>query len=109
FFLDERQYRDDSVYDACNGNPDPFGCALRGLTFNQFCLDLMRQPRTLLGDAQREWLLNGLKESTAAVKFVVNNVPVTHIGVYPFDRWDGYDAERKQILEFIDANQITGV
>jgi len=29
--------------------------------------------------------------------------------VLPYDRWDGFDAERRDILEFIDANRIENV
>ena len=109
FVLDGRQYRDVPADDACSHNIDPAGFVLGPLTHNAGCLEILGQPRTMLGDAQRAWLMSGLLESTAPVKFIVNAVPLSFVGVLPYDRWDGYDAERRALLEFIDANQIDGV
>ena len=63
----------------------------------------------MLGPEQLEWLKAGLVQSAARVKFVVTDVPIEFVGVYPYDRWDGYDAERRELLEFIDANRIENV
>ena len=109
FVLDARQYRDPSAADACGDNPDPLGFLLGGLTRDGACAARLREPRTMLGRAQLDWLLNGLLESTATTKFVVNNVPMSFVGISPYDRWDGYDDERREILEFIHANTIHGV
>ncbi len=110
FVLDGRQYRDPSVKAECNSNPDPYGFLLGPLSRRDECVDLLTDPaRTMLGAAQYEWLTAGLLESTAAVKFVVNNVPLSYVGPYPYDRWDGYDGERRRLLEFIDQNAIDGV
>lgn len=109
FVLDGRQYRDVPADDACNHNIDPTGFILGPLTHNAGCLAILGRPRTMLGEAQRAWLTNGLLESTAPVKFIVNAVPLSFVGVLPYDRWDGYDAERRALLEFIDANEIDGV
>lgn len=110
FMLDGRQYRDPSVKAECNSNPDPYGFLLGPLSRRDDCVDLLTDPaRTMLGAAQYEWLTTGLLESTAAVKFIVNNVPLSYVGPYPYDRWDGYDGERRRLLEFIDQNAIDGV
>jgi alkaline phosphatase D len=109
FVLDARQYRDPSAADSCGENPDPLGFVLGGLTRDADCTANLREPRSMLGRPQLDWLLNGLLESSATTKFVVNNVPMSFIGILPYDRWDGYDAERREILEFIHANQIQGV
>lgn len=109
FVLDARQYRDPSAEEACGDNPDPLGFVLGGLTRDAGCAARLREPRTMLGRAQLDWLLNGLLESTATTKFIVNNVPMSFIGILPYDRWDGYDDERREILEFIHANEIPGI
>jgi alkaline phosphatase D len=109
FLLDGRQYREVSAEATCGGNPDPDGFALGLLTRDAQCRDALRGPRTMLGEAQWAWLLDGLASSTACYKFIVNSVPMSYVGVAPYDRWDGYDAERKGLLEFIDQNRIEGV
>ena len=109
FVLDGRQYRDPSAEAACGGNPDPFGIVLGPLAVSGVCRDTLSQQRSLLGQEQLEWLMQGLAESTATVKFVLNDVPMSYLGVLPYDRWDGYDAERRTLLEFINEHEITGV
>ncbi|MFO0839769.1 MAG: alkaline phosphatase D family protein [Phycisphaerae bacterium] len=109
FMLDERQYRDVSAREECGSNPDPDGFLLGPLTADRNCVDALRRPREMFGAAQFEWLKQGLLESTARWKFVINNVPLTYIGVLPYDRWDGYDAQRRDLLRFIDDNAIPGV
>ncbi len=108
FLLDGRQYRDADPAEACDHNPDPYGVVL-GLFADPACVETLRQPRTMLGAEQLSWLKAGLLDSDATVKFIVSNVPVTFFGVLPDDRWDGYDAERAEILEFIDAHQLENV
>jgi hypothetical protein len=109
FVLDARQYREPSAAEACADNPDPLGFVLGSLTRDRDCADRLREPRTMLGREQLEWLFNGLLESTATTKFVVNNVPMSFVGILPYDRWDGYDDERREILEFISGNSIQGI
>ena len=109
FILDERQYRDVSAEETCGGNLDPLGTILGPLTRRSACVEALSAPRTMLGSRQLDWLEHGLAASTARVKFVVNGVPLGFLGVFPYDRWDGYDHERRELLEFIDANQITGI
>lgn len=109
FFLDERQYRDPEAEEECAGNLDPDGFVLGGLTRSSDCRAVLRGDRSLLGDAQRQWLMDSLLASDARWKFVINNVPLSYLAVFPYDRWDGYDRERRTLLEFIDAAAIDGV
>jgi alkaline phosphatase D len=67
-----------------------------------------RDPKrtTMLGAKQKEWLLNGLAQSTATFKFIATSVPMSGGGS---DRWDGYPKERKEILRFISEKKLRGV
>lgn len=108
-FLDARQYRVESAREACGSNPDPDGFVLGPLVASGDCRSQLRAPRDFLGRAQLEWLMHELIDAGDAVKLVINNVPISYIGVWPYDRWDGYDAERRELLEFIHANRIRDV
>ncbi|NVK65052.1 MAG: alkaline phosphatase D family protein [Flavobacteriales bacterium] len=66
--------------------------------------------RTMLGTDQYQWLTNELSSSTAQWKVLGNQVifaPVTVFGV-PIngDAWDGYPAERDNVLEHVRTNDI---
>ena len=74
------------------------------------CLEAIRDPaRTMLGTAQKEAFKAALLNSTARFKFVVNEVLIQQIFSQPYDKWEGYAAEREEILNFIRGNEITGV
>ncbi len=109
FLLDARQYRDASAQAACDSNIDPAGFLPLNPLGDGACVSELRAARSMLGRAQLDWLKAGLAESDATQKFVINNVPLSVIGLYPYDRWDGYDAERRELLEFIDGRAISGV
>jgi len=59
-------------------------------------------------NGQLEWLLNGLKNSTAKWKFIVSPV-VLNPTTKEWDAWGAYPDERRQILDFIKHNNIPGV
>jgi phosphodiesterase/alkaline phosphatase D-like protein len=40
---------------------------------------------------------------------VINEVPIQQFYVLPYDRWEGYIAERNEILDFIRDNDIQNV
>ena len=71
------------------------------------------RERTMLGNGQwqilRQWLRDVNKEYT--VKFLISSSSLLH----PFwldiaeDRWSGFPAERKRLLEFMAVNEIEGV
>jgi alkaline phosphatase D len=91
-----------------------------GRTVEVFVLDCRgeRVPSTRMGPmatymsrAQLDWLKAGLMESSAVFKVIANSVP---IGDFPAlfgagDRWEGYPAQRTEILDFIDDMGIEGV
>lgn len=110
FLLDGRQYRDPSAADACGPNLDPYGFVLGALTRSPTCEAAMGSAdRSMLGREQLAWLEEGLLQSSAKTKFICNNVPLSYLGAYPYDRWDGYDGERRELLEFVDQHAIAGV
>ena len=87
FMLDTRQYRDAL---ACPSvTPCPQGEA---------------PGRSILGGAQREWLKGALAGSGASWKVIANQVMMMTLDVptgVPInaDQWDGYAAERRELLE----------
>ena len=89
--LDTRQFRDDQ---ACG---DPSAVAV--------CPERFDPGRTILGAAQRDWLLDGFGRSTARWQVLGNQVcmgltdadpgPGETVGT---DAWDGYVADRDRVL-----------
>jgi len=65
--------------------------------------------RTYLGATQLAWLENGLLNSTAKFKFVLNGPLLSAITFVPYDRWEGYSVERAAFLDFVDTNSIKNV
>lgn len=90
-FLDERQYRD--------AQP----CEDR---FLAPCPDKDTPGRTMLGAGQKRWLKSRLVQSRADWKVLVNGVMMmgqdlpTPGSVAWTDVWDGYGAERKEIVSY---------
>lgn len=62
--------------------------------------------KTMLGAAQKQWLLRGLAASTARFKVVASSVPLKYHGA---DSWDGYTTERQEIFDFIVKNSVRRV
>lgn len=128
FLLDLRSYRSAPVAEACENPPGggvadvlPTGSdrarALLGNVVAQLrrpvppgCLAAIRRAdRTLLGKAQRTWLLDRLARSTATWKVVFTPDPIQQIGLYPYDRWEGYEAERRRVLGEIGRRGVRNV
>jgi hypothetical protein len=66
---------------------------------SQQCLDAIRSPdRTLLGRPQLERFLRDVRRSTARFKVVMNEVPIQQFYALPYDRWEGYEADRQRVL-----------
>ncbi|HEY3247716.1 MAG TPA: alkaline phosphatase D family protein [bacterium] len=59
--------------------------------------------KTLLGAAQKQWLLRGLEASTAAFKVIASSVPLKYHGA---DSWEGYTTERNEVIDFITKRNI---
>ncbi len=125
FFLDERSYRSAKADygGACDnppgsGSPDlaPTAPAANRLLFSALVPALANPPppgcvaaiddpsRTMLGLHQREVFENAIKRSTATFKVIVNEVPIQQFYALPYDRWEGYAAERRQLLAFLEEN-----
>ncbi|SDK21361.1 alkaline phosphatase D [Catalinimonas alkaloidigena] len=85
---------------------------------------LYDESRTLLGASQKAWLLNELETSEATWKVLGSQVmfapfnvawaasggatPVQTESIF-LDIWDGYPAERKQLLTYLDTNEVDNV
>jgi phosphodiesterase/alkaline phosphatase D-like protein len=72
---------------------------------SQACLDAINDPnRSLLGSAQYTRFTNAVKASKAKFKIIMNEVPIQQFYALPYDRWEGYAAERTKLLTFLKAN-----
>lgn len=69
-----------------------------------------RKSKSMLGKAQKAWLLEKLQASKATFKVIASGVPWSPgtKGKSP-DTWDGYPAEREEIFSFLEKNKINGV
>jgi alkaline phosphatase D len=121
FFLDERSFRSLSAgrtpacFNQSVGAPDPWPQLpprLRELVGSQLqlpsafrapvapeCIAVLNDAsRTLLGAAQLRAFTRAVQRSTATFKVIVNEVPIQSIYWDPYDRWEGYEAERRALL-----------
>jgi phosphodiesterase/alkaline phosphatase D-like protein len=118
FFLDERSFRSANA-DAggvCDnrqtGNPDfaPTAPQSTRAAFAPFypplaepvpqaCLDAIRDPnRTYLGQRQLTRFIRDVDRSTARFKVVMNELAIQQYYINPYDRWEGFEAERQRVL-----------
>ena len=122
FFLDERSFRSAkaSAGGVCDngGGPDlaPTAPAAVRAAFAALipqlaqpapaaCLTAINDPsRTFLGAKQHAAFIKAIHASTATFKVVVNETPIQQFYQLPFDRWEGYAAERTTLL-----NDLAGV
>ena len=116
FFLDERSFRSAKVRTACANDlapsaPQPVRNAFAALVPSlanavpKACLDALANPsRTMLGARQYAVFTKAIRASTATWKVVVNEVPIQQFYALPYDRWEGYAAERDKLLRFLQAN-----
>jgi phosphodiesterase/alkaline phosphatase D-like protein len=118
FFLDERSFRSanaDANHVCDNpqtGQPDLaptaptthrtlFSAVTPSLSapVSQACLDTIRSPnRTYLGARQLKRFLAAIKKSDARFKVIMNELPIQQYYVLPYDRWEGFEAERQHVL-----------
>jgi phosphodiesterase/alkaline phosphatase D-like protein len=125
FFLDQRSFRDAKADDTgvCDnpdsGGPDfaptapqrvrnVFGAVEPSLLrpVPQACLDAIRDPnRDFLGAAQFRTFRRAIRRSTARFKVVMSEMPIQQHYVLPYDRWEGYEAERQRMLRFLSNQQ----
>ena len=111
FFLDGRSFRSGKVTAVCGSDLAPtappavrqaFASLAPALArpVPQACLEAIASPdRTLLGAAQLAAFTRAIKASTATFKVVVNPVPMMQLYALPYDRWEGYAAERARVLD----------
>ena len=68
------------------------------------CVAVIRDPqRTFLGAAQYARFTAAVARSTATFKIVVNPTPLQQFYALPYDRWEGYEAERTRLIEFLSS------
>ncbi len=108
FLIDDRQYRDPQAYvtepDCLDTNGQP-----KTLPTPLCAAEIADPGRTYLGATQKQWLKNGLLNSTAKFKFIMNGPLISSLLFVPYDRWDGYTAERDEIINYIKTNNIKNV
>jgi alkaline phosphatase D len=120
--LDERSCRSRSAVEACTPAPglppDPLPTLpdqvreSLGLPASppDGCREALFDPsRTMLGSFQKAVLKLLLRFSPAKFKFIINEVSIQQYYGMPYDRWEGYGAERNEILRFIRDNDIENV
>jgi alkaline phosphatase D len=122
FFLDERSFRSSRAdYDGACDNPagsgspdlaptapqdvrDVFGFIVPQLNnpAPPACLAAINDPnRTMLGSTQLQRFKKAVKKSSATFKVIFNEVPIQQYYAAPYDRWEGYEAERSELLHFL--------
>lgn len=103
--------------------PDRIWRSLRwGATVELFALDCRgeRKPSTRLtpdaeyiSKAQLAWLKQALADSPARFKVILNSVPIGQYAdlfqLQVDDRWEGYPAQRAEILQYVEDQHIPGV
>ncbi len=127
FFLDERSFRSASSDELAvclnEGSPDLAPTAPQatrdafallvyslGNPVNKACLaSINSKRRTMLGKAQLARFLRDIKSSKATFKVVMSEVPMQQYYALPYDRWEGYAAERTKVLTALDKIKNTVV
>ena len=126
FFLDQRSFRDAKADEGgiCDnpqtGSPDVAPTAPQrnsqpvrrrlpaerpSQPVSPACLAAIRNPnRDFLGDSQYSRFTRAINRSTARFKVIMNEMPIQQYYVLPYDRWEGYEAERQRLLTFLRAN-----
>jgi alkaline phosphatase D len=126
FLLDERSFRSPkagspTIHSCDNpqsGTPDlaptappevrsAFALIVPSLSqpVSQACLNAINDPnRTMLGRSQLARFKAAIKRSTATFKVIMNEVPIQQFFALPYDRWEGYAAERANLLQFLKSN-----
>jgi alkaline phosphatase D len=77
---------------------------------SQACKNKINDPsRTLIGKHQLNRFLNEIQRSDAAFKVILNEVPIQQYYAFPYDRWEGYEAERKVLLHALENRGVKNV
>jgi len=115
--LDTRTCRSADVQAQCQGDlvptlPSFIRAGLPGIPLQPpaGCVAAINDPsRTMLGSEQKSLFKDALLNSTAKFKFVITSVSIQQTWAFPYDSWEGYGAERSEILNFIRDNGIKNV
>jgi alkaline phosphatase D len=102
--LDTRQYRSHRAPTACTLAERVDG----------YCPSALDPSRTIQGDAQQAWLLDGLGTSSAKWNLLANQVPFAPndtnadpaIRTLGGEKWDGYPFDRQRVLDFIAERRL---
>ena len=120
FITDQRSCRSADVAASCGGDLGPTlpPAVRQSFPFSLFlspnpipgCLAAINDPnRTMLGPVQKAQLKNDLLNSTATHKLIISELAWQQFYALPYDRWEGYGAERSEMLNFIRNNGIENV
>ena len=113
FVLDGRSFRSAKATAACGADIAPTAPVVVRQAFAtlspalakpvpQSCLDAIASPRrTLLGAAQLAAFTRAIRRSKATFKVVVNPEPMLQLFALPYDRWEGYAAERSRVIDVL--------
>ena len=98
YVLDTRQYRTDQP--CGDGNKAP-------------CPEVLDPNGTILGAAQRDWLLEGLSAGNTSWNILAQQVMVAKVDRKPgdgvavsMDQWPGYEAERRRLLKHLHDRKL---
>lgn len=103
FMLDQRSFRDEQIESVDLTDPTDFA---------RFIAETNDPTRTMLGDAQMADLKADLLAAEAngvTWKFIYTPEPFQNLGLGNGDSWEGYEAERRELLQFIEDNDIDNV
>ncbi|WP_327232653.1 alkaline phosphatase D family protein [Streptomyces sp. NBC_01317] len=99
--LDTRQYRSDQAYGDTAHVPGP---------------ESEDPSRTMTGETQERWLLNGWQNSRAVwnvvpqqVNFSARRLDLNPVAKVSMDAWDGYPAARKRLLDGAEAAGVANL
>ena len=121
FFLDQRSFRDpnadqggtcdnrdtnepDLAPTAPQRTRDFFSVAAPSLAEEvpRKCKRRIRdEDRSFLGEDQLDRFKREVDDSNANFKVVINETPIQQFYVLPYDRWEGFEAERQEVLRFL--------
>ncbi|MBI1765028.1 MAG: alkaline phosphatase D family protein [Acidobacteria bacterium] len=99
--LDTRQYR----------TPQPCGDGTK-----EACAEVFDPQATILGRAQKRWLMRNLDRSPARWNVLAQQVMLTPLDLEPgpgrkfsMDKWAGYNVETKQLMQFLATRKPSNV
>ena len=101
-----------NVLDTRQSRSDQVTCQAAQRLPNGYCPEAVNPARTILGEEQRTWLIDGLTNSTARWNVLANQVRFAptdtdaNTGRRRFgdDNWDNYVADRQRLLDAIKAH-----